>query len=307
MPHPPTRVEQVLEPPLRWLQLLWGSAEVYLFYIDEAGQPRSVPHRHSKTEPAFVIGGLILPATKIPSFTDAFLKLKKEKFPGLRAKGSHHLDWILTEVKGTDLKREVRGSRDERRHALGFLLRTLRILAEHEAKILARIYCKRIGRTISPNSLYTSAVQHLCRNFHNFLEWRNSDGLAVADHRDPHPNERVAHSVFTQKYRSTGIHLPRLLETPIFAQSNNHAGIQAADIIMSAILAPIANRAYCAGRVESVHVDPKYDHIWRKLGPLLMDLRYCYRDETGRTFGGITVTGNPTGTKPGDIANPPDN
>jgi len=39
----------------------------------------------------------------------------------------------------------------------------------------------------------------------------------------------------------------RLIELPTFAHSDNHAGLQVADAMCSALLTPIAVNTYCAG------------------------------------------------------------
>lgn len=45
---------------------------------------------------------------------------------------------------------------------------------------------------------------------------------------------------------------------PTFGHSENHAGLQLADLVCSALLFPMAVNAYCAGAIASVHVRPEY-------------------------------------------------
>jgi hypothetical protein len=71
----------------------------------------------------------------------------------------------------------------------------------------------------------------------------------------------VSHSIFTQKFKAEGDQYPRVLEMPTFGHSNNHVGIQIADLLASALLYPMATCAYCRGHVSNVHVDANAGHL----------------------------------------------
>jgi hypothetical protein len=77
---------------------------------------------------------------------------------------------------------------------------------------------------------------------------------------------------------------------PTFGNSDNHAGIQVADILCSALLFPIAALSYCLGHVHNLHVHPEYARLKQRYGPRLLQRQFRYQDGTGRWQGGITVS-----------------
>lgn len=75
----------------------------------------------------------------------------------------------------------------------------------------------------------------------------------------------------------------------MFGHSLNHAGLQIADLIASALLFPMAAYRYCLGHVQNVHVDQNFGHLTQRYGARLKALQYRYPDAEGRWRGGITV------------------
>lgn len=208
--------------------------------------------------------------------------------------GSTHLGKILLEIKGSEVRKTIRKStrRNETRHAIGFLDKVVGLLESHNAKIIARILVKRVGRKVNENSVYTSYVQALSTCFHRYLEDNNSTGIMIADARFPHQDQAVAHSIFTQKFKRTGDDHSRILEMPTFGRSVNHAGIQIADIIASGILFPMAVHAYSTGHINSIHVSPRFELIRERFGERIKALQFRYEDRevAGRMRGGVTVS-----------------
>jgi len=82
-----------------------------------------------------------------------------------------------------------------------------------------------------------------------------------------------------------------LAEVPLFAHSDNHVGLQIADLIASSIVSPMAAYAYGAP-TGSVHSSDRYEAVRQDHGEVLRKLQYRYRDETGRWRGGIVVSDN---------------
>lgn len=137
---------------------------------------------------------------------------------------------------------------------------------------------------LKPTETYTFAVQDLAVHFGQFLLEAGSHGVIIADSRNPGPNIEVAHSVFTQKWRTGGDPYPPLMEVPLFAHSDNHAGLQLADLVAcSAYGTPTGSGRYRALRAEH--------------GERLRARQYSYLDETGRRRGGIVVS-DPVGKWP---------
>jgi hypothetical protein len=102
------------------------------------------------------------------------------------------------------------------------------LLEYHDARIFGRIWVKEVGGRCEDRSIYTFSVQAICADFQNLLETSGDTGFVIADSRSPAPNAAVAHSVFTQKFKTEGDRYPRILEMPTFGHSQNHAGLQVA-------------------------------------------------------------------------------
>lgn len=143
-------------------------------------------------------------------------------------------------------------------------------------------------------------MQDIARHFSQYLQAIGTEGVLIADGRTHAANEGVAHSVFTQKWRTGGDPYPYLREVPLFAGSGNHAGLQVADLIASSLVFPMAVSAYCKPQASAVHSSPRYVEVRREFGARLKGLQYRYRDETGHWRGGLVVS-DPVGHQPGSL------
>lgn len=262
---------------------------MYLNYIDEAGCPGALPSATSSVQPVLVIASLFIPQDQLVSLTRNFLLLKRHFNPALV--GSHHWwDIAIAEIKGADLRSDIRNAgRNRRRAVYGFLDRVLKLLEDSQAKLVARIYVKGPGLPFNGKAVYTSSVQSLCSTFQHFLEVKESQGFLIADSRTPSLNSVVSHSVFTQKFRSAGDAYGRILEMPTFGHSENHAAIQITDFLCSSILSPMATSTFCQGHITSVHVHPRDNDIRLRYAARIKALCYRYSDVGGRMKGGLTV------------------
>ena len=99
------------------------------------------------------------------------------------------------------------------------------------------------------------------------------------------------------KHSNAGDRLPGLVEVPVFGSSQNHALLQLADIVASALSLPIAARVYCAHQWPGVHTDPRFDALRHRYAARLSDLQYGYQDTTGDWREGIVVS-DPLGHLP---------
>jgi len=257
-------------------------------YIDESGDARHLESPNSSAQPVLSIIGIAFPNDALYGITREVIFTKQRFFPGLAVR--RPLDWTLKEIKGADLRRNIRsGRRKAIRQTLGFLDHTIRIIETHNGRLFGRILVKDIGVAVDGRAVYTSAVQSNCRYFQNLLEKENSEGLIIADSRTKALNVNVAHSIFTQMFKRTGDEYPGLVELPTFGHSDNHAGLQIADTICSAIITPIAAFTYCTGHVNNIHVDASYSRIKSFLSARLKNLQYRYQTAAGRWQGGLTV------------------
>lgn len=182
-----------------------------------------------------------------------------------------------------------RGTPAQRRHGIRYLDEIIDLLKTHDARMIARIWIKGIAAPFDGRPVYTSSIQAIFEYFQYFLAEQNYYALVIADSRTKALNVNVSNSVFTQKYRFSGDRYDRIYELPTFAHSDNHAGLQVADTLCSAMLFPVASHVYCAGHVTNVHVQPDFVLIKARYAPHLRSLQYRYQDAGGSWRGGIVV------------------
>ena len=260
---------------------------MHFCYIDESGGFEA-PNLSPTATPLVVFVGVIVPASVIAPLTLDLLDVKR-RFKSQPQR--HHLNYLLDEIKGSGLRKGVRSkSRRERRGKLGVLHETVRLLEEHDARLIGRILIKRPTEGLDPDKEYPLSVQIIARHFNRFLEANDSQGLIMCDSRAHNDDVRVSHSVLTRKLKATGDELPRILESVVFARSSNHAGLQIADIVASGLLFPIAARAYCADWAGSTHAHPRFEELQARFSLRLKGLRYLYQDDNGMRRGGVAVS-----------------
>jgi hypothetical protein len=262
---------------------------VKLCYVDESGDTGALPTATSPIQPLIVICALLIDGNDWHDLTRDFIALKKQFFPGLLPPSRPWLAWILREVKGAEVRRSICSTdRNEMRHAIGFLDRTVNLLEKYDIKLFGRVWIKEIGQPINGSAIYTSSVQAICTTLQDFLHKSPDFGFVIADSRNQVLNVKVAHSIFTQKLKLGGDDYPPILELPTFGHSNNHAGLQLCDLICSGLLFPMAAHAYCTGYVSNVHVRPQYAVLKMRYGAVLAGRQHRYFSG-GRKRGGVTV------------------
>ncbi|GAB3651799.1 hypothetical protein GCM10027589_08840 [Actinocorallia lasiicapitis] len=246
-----------------------------------------------------VISGLIIEASQIPALTRDFLALKRRFFPGRFTHGPA-LDHVLTEIKGSEILQMTRSdSRNKRRQADLFRASLLDLVEGYGCRLVGRVWVKELGTSLKPEATYCYAVQDIALHFSQYLLGQGACGLLIADGRSQNLNIPVAHSVFTQKWRTGGDPYPPLLEVPLFAHSDNHVGLQLADLVASTLVLPMAAHAY-GTPPGSAHHSGRYQAVQETYGQRLRSLQHRYRDETGRWRGGLVVS-DPAGKRPGSL------
>jgi hypothetical protein len=269
---------------------------MHLCYLDESGGTEP-PNKDRSATPVMVILGLIVDSSRVPALTDDFLTLKRRHRPDWFARGPA-LDHILGEIKGSHILQMTRkDSRDLRRRTWLVLDDLLELLRAHSCRIVGRIWVKSPTVGLKPDATYCYAVQDIARHFGHFLLTAKSEGVMIADSRSQNLNINMAHSIFTQKWRSAGDPYPTLHEVPVFAHSENHAGLQIADLVASTLVFPMAVAAFGA-EPGSVHASPRYLQLRDEFAGRVRELEYFYRDENCRRRGGLVVS-YPSGGRPG--------
>jgi hypothetical protein len=213
---------------------------MYTCYIDEAGCPGVFPSESSIIQPALAIAGLSLHHTSIRALSQHFIKLKQMYLYG--SKRSLLLeDDLPVELKGADLRQAIRtpGSQNAR-NAHHFLHQLMDMLIIHEAQLFGSVLIKSPGEEFDGNRIYSAAMQEIAYSFHQQLELRDDSGSIVADFREPKINTLVSKDIAAKMLKNNSNSFPRFYEPPTFGMSNNHVGIQIADILVSTLLFPLA-------------------------------------------------------------------
>lgn len=258
-------------------------------FIDKSGDQAAIPTATSNIQPVLVLNGLFIDYERLHTATERLIQLKERFYPHTRSTGHKYLDAILAEIKGSELRKNACLSNRQERHIFGFLNGILDICEDIEAKIVARVWIKGIAQPIDGTAVYTSSIQAICNYFHDYLARENDLGVVIADSRVKSLNSQVAHSIFTQKFKSSGDLYDRIIELPTFAHSDNHAGLQIADFICSGILTPIAIHSYCTGHINNVHVRLGYANLKQNYVERIKALQHRYQESNGRWRGGIVV------------------
>lgn len=260
-------------------------------YIDEAGCCGALPGATSDIQPVLAIGGLIIDYSQLHRSTSELLNLKRRFYPQQKSADATYLSRILDEIKGSDLRKNACASgRNLRRATFGFLDGVFNICEKVDAKFVGRIWVKGIGQPFNGRAVYTSSIQAIASYFQDYLNKSDDLGIIIADSRLKHLNSQVAFSIFTQKFKGGGDTYDRIVELPTFGHSDNHAGIQIADFLCSAILTPMAVTTYCEGVLTSLHVRPGYNHIKERYAGKMNNMQHRYREASGRWVGGIVVS-----------------
>lgn len=261
-------------------------------YVDESGCTGQLPDAASLIQPAFCMVGLAIDQSKIRQLTFDFLQLKRRFFPGRLPPTAGNLSWVLVEIKGSDLRTAIRnGTHKEKRHAIGFIDAAFRLIERAEASIFGKVFVKAIGAPINSTSIYTRSLQCVCDTFQNLLELRQTTGFVIADSRNKPKNTVAAHSIFTQKFRAIGDGYPALLEMVTFGHSDNHIGLQLADLICSSIIFPLTMHSYCVGHITSTHVSNEYQVLRARFCQRLKARQHRHWDNRDSRFrGGLVVS-----------------
>lgn len=270
--------------------------DVLICYVDEAGDFSTLDSASSPNQPVFCLLGLAFEAIQIKTITERFLELKREFFPKKFAYLQLPMQSMVMEIKGSDIRTDLRNEgRNAVRHHYTFLDKVLQLVEEVKGSIFARIWIKSVGQIHDHRALYTSSVQHVCRTFDKLLNDLDKNGVIIADSRAKAQNVNTSFSIFTQKFAYKGDAYPRLWEMPTFSHSENHAGLQIADLIVSGILYPLSSHVYCSGQINSVHVHPKFGDLKGAFGRRLKDLQFRYFDALRNQWNGGLIVNDPLG------------
>lgn len=263
-----------------------------LCYVDESGKWDTLTRADPDQQPVVVIAGVSLPEQCLTAITHEWIALKRRYLPAIRRDSrSGWLDGILEEVKGTTLRRGFRSNASgrQRKHAVGLLDGLIDLLERHNCRILGRIWVKQLDASLEGMNMHVSSLRFICGAFHAGLE-DGERGVVIVDSQTYQHNHRLAHSVFTQRFARTPSH-ERLVDMPLFGHSDNHAGLQIADLLCSALLAPIASATYGGSYARwNSHCDVGFLDIRERYGERLARLTYDWHNpRLGRESSSLVV------------------
>lgn len=274
---------------------------MHLCYVDESGDPAPFPclrTLHSGAQPVFILLGVFIPRSRLRDLTSDLINLKQCFFPGIQKTNANFLDWLPLEVKGAEIRKSIRdGGRNKRRAAFRVLDRVIEIAESNGIRIAGRVFIKPLGGRFDGRAVYTSSVQIIARAFQAYLSERGSCGQMICDSRDRSSNTQVAHSLLTQMHRAGADPFDRFLEVPTYGHSNNHAGLQLADMLVSSVLAPLALQTYCAEMLAGTAcVSAEYLRVRDRYGVMLKKLQFRYKTAEGNWSGGLSLS-HPDGSR----------
>lgn len=258
-----------------------------LAYLDESGDEQ--PLRTPEDPPVLVIAAVVVGHENVKTIVWRFLQLKKRYNPSLAKDGVQLSDLIRFEVKGSNVRRDVRSAtRRNRRRAIGFLDAVLKLLEEEHASILGEVYIK--GAKPLSTWVYPDAVARLASRFEHQLEAAGTQGMIIMDARTKVKNTPSVHRLTTARFKSGGDPISHLIESPTFGHSDAHVVLQIADLLASAFLFPMACVGYCNGLIHNVHINDTYAEVRKRYGPRVKALEYRYTDDDGKRITGVRVS-----------------
>lgn len=251
-----------------------------LCYVDESGKAETLIRADADRQPVVVVAGVSFPEAHLTDVTHEWIELKRSYLPAVRGMSRHGwLDGILKELNGATLRRGFRttATTRQRRHAIGFLDGLVRLLERHDCRIVGRVWVKQLDVPIDGMALHVSSLRFICAAFHAALA-EDERGMVLIDSQTYQHNHRLAHAIFTQRFARRPSH-ERLLDMLVFGHSDNHAGLQLADLLCSALLAPIACTTYASELAGwNRHCDPGFLDIRERYGERLARLVYAWGD-----------------------------
>lgn len=265
-----------------------------LCYIDESGTAETLVDTNPEQQPVIVIAGVSLPEADLTAITHEWINLKKTFYPSIAKSGHGWLDAILAETKGSSVRRRFqrRATRRQKQNAVGLVDGTLKILERHQAKILGRVWIKQLDVENHGMSMYAMSLQFICAAFDASLP-TGERGMVVVDSQTYRHNHQLAHSIFTQRFGKNPKHCG-LVDMPVFGHSDNHAGLQIADLLCSAVLAPIASSVYAGAYAAwNQHCDSGYLDIREEFGERLEALTFPLTTpshKTGKPSSSVVVS-----------------
>ncbi len=261
---------------------------MHVCYFDESGDTRSLEADSvdRTLSPVFALGGLAVNSRELRSMNAQLVALKDE-ITDRPLKHEHDQQKILLpEIKGQRM-RQFATDRGTQWVAFHVYDRVFEILEQHDARLHGRVFIKDPGTPSKGEDLYNRAVQLTCTRFNDRLEALDHYGVVVGDNRHPGANKAVAHAVYLQKFHGAGDQLPRIAELPSFGQSDNHVGLQLADLVCE-LLVSFARTRFTDANAGHKALTDRYDARFDALQQRFVDRPGTANDLDGVFVGDIS-------------------
>ncbi|RKR76020.1 DUF3800 domain-containing protein [Frondihabitans australicus] len=259
---------------------------MFLCYIDESGDEQAL--RTKNDPPVLVLGGLVVEESQSRGLIWDFLQLKKKYNPALAAKDAQLSDVIAFEIKGANLRADIRSdSRRRRRRAFGILDDVISLLDSHNVSLIAEVHVK--GQKVLNRWIYSDCVASLAEKFDVQLRAASTTGLVVLDARTKAKNVPSVQRITTKRFKSGANAYTHLAESPVFGHSDAHVVLQIVDIVVWALVFPMACAGFCLCLLDNAHPSSEYLHVRERYGQKLRLLEYRYLDRDGSRVGGVRV------------------
>jgi len=173
-----------------------------LCYVDESGDEQAL--RTNTDTPVLVLAGVVVDHAQVRALTFDFLQLKKTFHPSIGDPRLPLSDLIRFEIKGSDLRRNLReGSRNQRRAVTKFLDSFVELPEKVNAKIVGKIHVK--GSQPLSRWVYPESVAAISKQFEAQLRAANNTrGAMILDARTKAKNVSSVHRITTERFRSGG-------------------------------------------------------------------------------------------------------
>ena len=292
-------MRQFPKPPLGGFGVLNQPTRMrHICHIDESGDFGQLTSANQNAQPALVVVGLIVPEEKTAQMGEEFLNLRKANEFLHSRRIVLGQDEFPSEDKGNELRWALRSDKIDwrtgqpwRDGALSVLGLALDLLERVEARVAGCVHVKPINQAFSGKNAYVSSVLSIAANFHSILEFGHPEepreqlqmeGRIICD--DQRGGKSAVHQHFDR----------RKFRRPEFENSQKRAGLQLADWLCSAIIAPMAATT-CFNRAdlpESKHINDLYLSLnegenspWRRL----TRMQFPFADDNGARQPGILV------------------
>ncbi len=236
-----------------------------------------------------VIAGIVVAEACLKHLIWDFLAAKKMFDRHVLPPTAQLSDVIRHEIKGADLRADIRrGRRRRERRAIGVLDRVMDLLEKHHATLVGYVHVKKDGKGPSAG-VYPDAIAKIAEQFEAQLRAADTNGMMILDARTKVKNVPSVQTITTRKFKSGGDSLTHLTESPVFGHSDTHVVLQLADLVVSSLLFPMACAAYCEDVKDNAHPHPAYEGLRQRYGERLRRLEHRYIDADGARRGGIIV------------------